>query len=218
MIVCCPRCGGPVRGPNLSASVWRCLTCGPVPPMHLPPHIGAEVLDSVIERVGEGPDRAPLWCPWPLPRGWTVTGTGWVGDPAGDVVATAVTCTGPSPLHAGPADMVLIAEEPGVGLGNRLAGLHGSDPSVVIGLPAGPVAPVRVRASGRDTPMWTVGDTPDRVSYVGEARGRWLYVVALPADAGYLLSEPVSLHDLCDGVPPELVYGAPSMVLHGRTI
>jgi hypothetical protein len=34
--------------------------------------------------------------------------------------------------------------------------------------------------------------------------------------AGYFLAEHVVLHDLSDGVPPELVYGAPSPYLHGR--
>ena len=35
-------------------------------------------------------------------------------------------------------------------------------------------------------------------------------------DAGYFLAEHVVLHDLSDGIPPELVYGAPSPYLHGR--
>jgi hypothetical protein len=51
---------------------------------------------------------------------------------------------------------------------------------------------------------------------VSEAKGNWLYAVAWPASAGYFLAEHVVLYDLSDGVPPELVYGAPSPYLHGR--
>ena len=44
----------------------------------------------------------------------------------------------------------------------------------------------------------------------------WLYAIAWPASAGYLLAEDVVLHDLTEWTPPELVYGAPSPYLHGR--
>lgn len=43
------------------------------------------------------------------------------GDERTGARATAVALAGPSPL-GGPADLVLVAEEPGVGLGARLAG------------------------------------------------------------------------------------------------
>jgi hypothetical protein len=46
--------------------------------------------------------------------------------------------------------------------------------------------------------------------YVGEARALWLYVIAWPAAAGYLLAEGINLHDLAESVPSELVYGADS--------
>lgn len=152
----------------------------------------------------------PLWCPWPLPSGWLVTGVGWAGDER-RVQATVVACSGPSPLHGGPADLVVVAEEPGVGLGNHLAGLPGTDPGLA-GC-AERTAHARVRSGGRDTPLWSVGDATDRVAYVGEARGVWLYAVGFPPDAGYELSERIELHDLAEWVPPELVYGAPSPYL-----
>lgn len=44
----------------------------------------------------------------------------------------------------------------------------------------------------------------------------WLYAIAWPASAGYLLAEDVALHDLTERVPPELVYGAPSPYLRGK--
>jgi hypothetical protein len=209
----CPRCGGDVRQPGLASSAWRCTTCGPIAPVHLAKHLGPDVMHALAERIAAGGNGIPLWCPWPLPAGFTVTGVGWAGDDYGGVQATAVACTGPAPLLGGPADIVLVAEDPGVGLGNRLAGLVGSNPDV---LPAGHTAQARVKAAGRDTPMWTVGDAVDRVAYVGEARGRWLYAIAWPPDAGYVLSEHIVLHDLSDWMPAELVYGAPSPYLNGR--
>ena len=70
----------------------------------------------------------PLWCPWPLPPGWTVTGVAGPATSAPGVRATAVACSGPAPLGGGPADLVFVAEEPGVGLGTRFAGMPGPDP------------------------------------------------------------------------------------------
>lgn len=42
----------------------RCLRCGPVPPLHVPAHTGAEILASVVGRVAAdaeppGPDPGP---------------------------------------------------------------------------------------------------------------------------------------------------------------
>ena len=94
-----------------------------MPPLHVPEHIGAEIVASVVERItaGRPTGRAlPLWCPWPLPPGWTLTGVAWAGDDRTGVRATAVACSGPAPLGGGPADLVFVAEEPGVGLGTRL--------------------------------------------------------------------------------------------------
>jgi uncharacterized protein DUF6758 len=188
--------------------------------MHIAQHVGPEAIEALSERISLGGNGIPLWCPWPLPPGFTVTGIGWAGDVDGGVQATAVACSGPAPLRGGPADIVLVAEEPGVGFGNRLAGLAGSDPAVVSSGEAAhdfATAHTRVKAAGRDTPMWTVRQHADRVAYVGEARGRWLYAVAWPPDAGYVLSEHIELQDLSDWLPPELVYGAPSPHLNGRT-
>lgn len=108
----------------------RCVRCGPVPPLHVPEHIGADIVASVVERITTtaDPPVTPLWCPWPLPPGWTLTGVAYAGDDRTGVRATAVACAGPAPLGGGPADLVFVAEEPGVGLGTRLAGLTGPDP------------------------------------------------------------------------------------------
>jgi hypothetical protein len=202
-------------------SDWRCDDCGVVPPFHVAEHIGPEIIASALHQYAPMVERPPFWCPWPLPPRWTVTGVGWAGDDRTGVRATAVACSGPEPLGGGPADIVLIAEQPGVGLGTRFAGIPGLDPGYLIadaladhGRHAGPHA--KIRAGGHPTPLWCVKSPEDRSAYVSEARGLWLYAVAWPASAGYVLAEHVDLHDLSDRVPSELVYGAPSPYLHGR--
>lgn len=217
-----------MRPPDLMHSEWRCDACGPVPPLHVAEHIGAEIVASAIERVIEGSTggrpQVPVWCPWPLLPGWTMTGIGWAGDERTGVRATAVACSGPAPLGAGPADLLLVAEEPGVGLGTRLAGVEGPDPGArlaeAMGWPeagrAGHPPHAKIKAAGHPTPLWMVQAAEDRSAYVGEARGLWLYAITWPADAGYLFAEDVALQDLVEWLPPELVYGAPSPHLPGR--
>ncbi|MGH2602827.1 MAG: DUF6758 family protein, partial [Dehalococcoidia bacterium] len=121
----------------------------------------------------------------------------------------------PAPL-GGPADVLLIAEEPGVGLGPRFAGADAPDlgPRVPERM-AATAAHAKVRASGHPTPMWAIDTCEDRSVYVGEAKGVWLYAIAWPASAGYILAEHITLHDLAEFIPNELVFGAPSPYLHG---
>jgi hypothetical protein len=216
--VTCPRCGGPVRSPDLMHTSWRCDRCGVVPPWHVAEHIGVDIMTAVVDHTRDGPRAIPLWCPWPLPLKWTITGVGWAGDERDGVRATAVACSGPEPLRGGPADIVLVAEEPGVGLGTRFAGIAGVDPGSHLADALERTAPhAKVKAAGHPTPLWAVDSgSDDRSAYVGEAKGLWLYAIAWPASAGYLLADDLVLHDLTDWVPPELVYGAPSPYLHGR--
>jgi uncharacterized protein DUF6758 len=197
-------------------SDWRCDECGPVLPMHTAGHVGPEIVDTVIAHVVHGQTRVPLWCLWPLPPAWTVTGVGWAGDERTGVGATAVACSGPAPLGGGPADLVLIAEEPGVGLASRFAGIRGPDPGPVLAASLQTTgAHAKIKVAGHPTPLWSVGSSPDRSAYAGEAKGVWLWVVTWPGNAGYLLAEDVMLRDLTVWLPPELVYGAPSPYLHG---
>ena len=201
-----------MRPPDLMSSDWRCSTCGPVPPLHVAEHISAEIVESVTARSKD----IPVWCPWPLPAGWMVTGIAWAGDERDGTRAAALACSGPGPL-GGPADILLVAEEPGTGLGNRYAGLSGPDPGPYLQAALeSTAAHAKVKAAGWPTALWAVG-TPvdDRSAYVGEAKGVWLYAIAWPASAGYLLAEELVLHDLTEWVPAELVYGAPSPYLHG---
>jgi hypothetical protein len=151
-----------------------------------------------------------------MPQGWTVSGSGWVGDDGHGVRATVTACSGPGPVEYGPADLLLIAEEPGTGLGARFAGLRGPDPGTGLTDELRDTAPhAWVKASGRPAPLWVVDSPPDRSAYVGEARGLWLYMVSWPAAAGFVLAEDLLLHDLCDSVPLQLGFGAPSPYLHG---
>jgi len=192
---------------------WRCDGDGPVLPLHVPEHIGAEIVESVRNR--DGAVGTPLWCPWPLLPGWTMTGLGWVGDDRQGIRASVVACSGPAPLQGGPADLLLVAEEPGVGLGTRLAGIPGPDPGPFVEAELGATPHAKVRAGGWPAALWAVKSAEDRCAYVGEAKGMWLYLVAWPAGAGYLLAEELTLVDLVDTLPGQLVYGAPSPYLHG---
>src|ERR671916_137230 len=101
-------------------------------PFRVADHIGPEILESVLRGPAPTVEHMPLWCPWPLPPGWMVTGVGWAGDDRIGVRATALACSGPDPLGGGPADIVIVAEQPGVGLGNRFAGIPGTDPGYLL--------------------------------------------------------------------------------------
>ena len=210
LAVSCPRCGGVVKPPDLMRSEWLCDRCGPVLPMHATRGMGAAAVAAVREHLSAD---VPLWCPWPLPPGWTVTGVGWAGDERSGARATALVVSGPDPLAPGPADVVFVAEDLGVGLGNGLAGLSGSAGLEGVGRTA-PHAKVRV--DGHPTPLWAVPSGVDRCVYVGEAKAMWLYAIAWPATAGYLLADTIELHDLAESQPSELVFGAPSRRLYRR--
>lgn len=198
------------------SSDWRCDECGPVPPLHVPAQVNAGVLAGAVREITLGPQSLPLWCVWPPPPGWTVTGVGWAGDERSGVAATALATSGPAPLTGGPADLVLVAETPGVGLASRLAGLPGRDPGRWLAAEmTGQPPHAKMRIGRHPASLWSVPSGEDRSAYVGEAGGVWLVLVAWPASAGFLLAGELVLRDLTDWLPPELVYGAPSARLHG---
>ena len=104
-----------------------------------------------------------------------------------------MSLSGPNPL-GGPADMLIIAEEPGVGLGAGLAGLPGPDPGD--GFAAGqPNATVEV--GNHDAPLWLV-ESDGKAVFAGEVAANWLWLVLWPDTAGTLLVEPLPLRDLRD--------------------
>jgi len=197
----CPRCGGALVAPGLWSSAWECHVHGPVPPLQPVAWPGPGVLDVL-----RAATTTPLWMPWPLPTGWLVTGYAHAGDDRTGAVATVVACSGPAPLGGG-ADLLLVAESPGVGLGARLAGLPGPDPGA--GFDAGP-AHAKLDAAGHPTPMWNIDAGPDLAVYVGEAKAAWIWALLWPAAAGVLLLENLGLRDLVertDGLG-DIPYGA----------
>lgn len=180
-----------MRAPGLFTDNWTCAVHGAVSPLQpvLPPSV--ESLDAAVRRA-----RVPVWMPWPLPVGWLYSGIAYAGDDRSGAHAVALACTGPAPL-GGAGELVVVAEEVGVGLGARFAGLPGPDPGG--GLVSGRLAPAKVLAAGHPTPLWCVAEAPDdRAVYAGEALGLWLWVVLWPGKAGHLVYDDVVLTDLRD--------------------
>jgi hypothetical protein len=185
----CPRCGGGLHEPGLWSSAWECARHGPVDPYTVMEHSGAEALAHVVERA-----KVPVWLPRPAPLGWLVSGVGFAGDQRTGARATVTAMCGPGPL-GGAADLLVVAEEPGIGLGARHAGLAEPDPGDSVGR-GQPDA--RVLAAGHLTPLWSVPTTADRAVFVGEAKAAWLWLLVWPAAAGVMVYDDTVLSDLCE--------------------
>ena len=182
----CPRCAGPLRPPGLMSSEWSCVAHGAVAPYAPVRRVDGDGLRQLAARAD-----VPVWSPLPLLPGWTLAGLARAGDERRGARATAVAFGGPSPL-GGPADLVLVAEEPGTGLGARFAGTEGLDAGdAVRGAPD-----AKVLAGGHPTPLWRAASAGDRAAFVGEALGVWLWAVLWPPAAELVLLEHVELHDL----------------------
>ena len=178
----CPCCPASVTG---SAGSWRCPEHGPVTPLWRPPEASYEAFGEHLTLA----DGFPTYLPWPLGPGWRVTDFCLLGDP-GEVCATMTAVTGVSPLD-GPVDVLLVTEEPGGGLGSRVAGTRHSDPGVDI---AYRPPESKVHVGSTTVPLWTISthdrDTElDRSVLAGEAHGRWLWVVLRPASAVLLMTD-----------------------------
>lgn len=191
------------------SSEWTCALHGMVSPLH-PPHPPATSwLHTVARR-----SSVPVWLPWPLPTGWLLSGLAEAGSAREGTVASVVACSGPNPAphpdapQEHPAEMLLVAESPGVGLGAHLAGLDDVDPGVTVA--SGP-AHAKVRAAGHPSPLWLADGSPECAAYVGESAGVWLWVLLWPATAGVLLLDDLRLLDVRearDALDPPV--GAPS--------
>lgn len=201
-VLACPRCSGPLRAPGLMSSDWECPVHGAVAPYAPLARASTEGARQLAQHAA-----VPVWSPLPLLSGWTLAGLARAGDERHGARATAVAVSGPSPL-GGPADLVLVAEEPGTGLGAHLAGTDGLDAGTFVqGAPD-----AKVLAAGHLTALWRVASADDRVAFVGEALGVWLWAVLWPPDAELVLLEHVELHDLRADAHAvlELPVGAPS--------
>jgi hypothetical protein len=174
---------------------------------------GTAALEALLPQA-----QVPVWIPWPLPTGWVVTGFAEAGDERSGSVATVVALSGPGPL-GGVGEIAIVAEDPGVGLGARLAGLEGPDPGE--GFDAGPPG-AKVRFDGHEIALWNLdlGRDRDRAVYTGEALAHWLWLVFASADTGLLMCEINALRDLRDmhdgGVGLEPPFGALSPFLTSR--
>ncbi|HVW81811.1 MAG TPA: DUF6758 family protein [Mycobacteriales bacterium] len=185
----CPRCGDEVRPPGLWSSAWRCALHGPVAPYTALARTGPEAMEHVLRRA-----RVPVWLATGLPPGWVCSGFGYAGDDRTGACATVTAMSGPSPL-GGPADLMLIAEEPGIGLGARHGGLSEPDPGEGFGRGS---ADAKVMADGHPTALWSVPVGPDLAGFLGESHALWLWVLVWPASAGVLMYDGIHLTDLRD--------------------
>lgn len=198
----CVRC---TRGVVADADgSWICERHGPVEGLADAMEFGPEALATLLYTDG----AVPAWVPWPLPPDWSVTGVRRTGEGAAAMHAVAVSCTGPGML-GGVAELVVVAEEPGVGLGARYAGRTQPDPGPALTTAA---PDTKVFAAGHPTPLWSVPGGSDRAVYVGEALGRWLWLVVWPATEFMVVHDHLSLVDLRD---PTLAYELPTGELSG---
>ncbi len=108
-----------------------------------------------------------------------------------------------------------MSEEPGTGLGARVAGTLHDDPGadIVEGPPA-----VQVRIGSQAVRLWPVSTSRDtgewdRSVVAGEAAGRWLWIVLRPASAMLLLRDDWILRDVSALGPPLLAlpFGGPRL-------
>jgi hypothetical protein len=153
----------------------------------------------------------PTWLPWPVPPGWHLTDVGCVAEPGEPATAVFTTCSGPSEPD-GVVEVTVVTEEAGVGLGARVAQVTHTDPGreAVVGAPA-----AKIRVDAATVPLWPVPTAVpdlaptsesllDRSVLVGEAGGRWVWLVLRPAPAALLLHAKWLLHDV-SGLGPALV-------------
>ena len=202
----CPRCRGPLSEPSAWHSAWQCDLHGAVQPLRLTRSPSPERLQALLSTAA-----VPVWLPWPLPIGWLVTGFTGAGDQRSGTGGCVVALSGPNPV-GGLGEMLLISEEPGLGLGAGLAGLPGPDPGD--GFAAGPPHAL-VSFSHHEFPLWNV-DAPGAAAFAGEVLGNWLWIILWPDTAGVLMLERLSLRDLRDpGQDLDLPFGARSPRLPG---
>lgn len=152
--------------------------------------------------------KVPVWLPWPLPLGWLVTGVGHAGDERTGARGTVLALSGPSPL-GGPSELLLVAEDAGVGLGASYAGIDTCDPAPSLD----DTPEIKVHAAGHPTGLWAAPSKPDRAALVGEAFGVWLWAIVWPPSGGVTLLDGLQLHDLRDHETPVemgVPFGAPS--------
>jgi hypothetical protein len=183
----CPRCGVDLIAPSAFDSAWRCSRHGKT----LPLSEFRRLEESTIAHIRDHAE-VPLWLPDPMPLGWQLSGLAAVGDSRSRYRATVAAFRGPAPL-GGLGEWLIVAEEPAIGLGASYAGSDGSTPQNAA---SGRLA-AKILVRGHLSSIWPVPDTAaDRSAYVGEAAGIWLWLIGVPADAGYAVLENLAISDL----------------------
>jgi hypothetical protein len=171
---------------------WACPEHGPTPALWRPE---ASTYDGFLHHLEQAADF-PTFLPWPMGPGWQVTDFGVVVQ-TGSVPRATMTCVSGTTALDGPVDVIVVSEEPATGLGARVARLGGPDPRDIGDGP--PVAKVRIDAGA--VSLWAVSTSDsdeefDRFVLVGEAAGRWLWLVLHPASAMLLLRDEWILRDV----------------------
>src|SRR4028118_1810684 len=115
----CPRCTHPVSRDEHGR--WWCETDGDVAAVAEPVDPSVHGLLEHLSRVA-----APTWVPWPMPAHWSLAGAGWAAGAGGGAQPPTTACSGPDVI-SGAADLVIVCEEPAVGLGARYADVAGMD-------------------------------------------------------------------------------------------
>src|ERR1700743_1073551 len=173
----CPRCGRQATAPTAWSSPWRCDLHGEIYPLAPAKRPTMEGLQVLVRQA-----KVPVWLPWPLPSGWLGSGVLGAGGERRGTRGSAVALSGPNPL-GGPAEMLIIAEEPGVGLGAGLAGLPGPDPGDGFATRQ-PHATVKV--ANHEAPLWLV-ESHGKAVFVGEVSASWVWLGLWRGTAGALL-------------------------------
>lgn len=186
----------------------RCERHGPVPPLRVVEHVGPAGVARLCEAAG-----VPVWLPDPVPVGWRHGGGALVGTDVASAIAVAFVVS--SPL-GGTGELVLVAEEPAIGLGAALAAVPGADDpeTLDIGALTRSAPHAKITVEGRPTVLWSVPAAADRGAYVGEAAGVLLWVIGFPEEVAYLVHEDLRLSDARARPPRELPGGPPSRRLH----
>lgn len=203
----CPRCGLPLTESGASSA---CPEHGPTPTLWRP----HESSYAAFVRHLEEADGFPTYLPWPMGPGWQVSDFGVVVQP-GSVPRATVSCVSGTSALDGPVDVIVVSEEPGTGVGARVARLGSPDPSDI---GEGPPV-VKVRIGPGTVSLWAVSTSDadeefDRVVMVGEAAGRWLWLILRPASAMLLMRDEWILRDVSGlGAPMiEMTFGGPPPV------
>lgn len=186
----CPVCSTPIASFEGS---WACPEHGPTTPLWRPREASYDAFGVHLRLAGP----FPTYLPWPVGPGWRCSDFALVGDTVAPALAVMTCLTGISRAD-GPVDVMVVTEEPGTGLGSRCAGIDGVDPGPEVGR-GQPSA--RVVAGNRPAALWLMSTSSadadfDRSVLVGEAAGRWLWVILRPASALLLWHDEPILSDV----------------------